>query len=61
MLRFTVSAADQMCIRDRVGTQMIVKGHDFPAVTLMGILAADMSLSAADYRASERTLSLIHI
>ena len=34
-----------------VGTQMIVKGHDFPAVTLMGILAADMSLSASDYRA----------
>ena len=42
-----------------VGTQMIVKGHDFPAVTLMGILAADMSLSAADYRASERTFQLL--
>ena len=42
-----------------VGTQMIVKGHDFPAVTLMGILAADMSLSAADYRAGERTFQLL--
>ena len=42
-----------------VGTQMIVKGHDFPAVTLMGILAADMSLAAADYRAGERTFQLL--
>ena len=42
-----------------VGTQMIVKGHDFPAVTLMGILAADMSLSASDYRAAERTFQLL--
>ena len=44
-----------------VGTQMIVKGHDFPNVTLVGILAADMSLYTADYRSGERTLSLIHI
>ena len=42
-----------------VGTQMIVKGHDFPNVTLVGILAADMSLYASDYRASERTFQLI--
>ena len=42
-----------------VGTQMIVKGHDFPAVTLVGILAADMSLNAGDYRASERTFQLL--
>lgn len=42
-----------------VGTQMIVKGHDFPAVTLVGILAADLSLYASDYRASERTFQLL--
>ncbi|MBO6148187.1 MAG: primosomal protein N' [Lachnospiraceae bacterium] len=42
-----------------VGTQMIVKGHDFPAVTLVGILAADLSLYAADYRAGERTFDLL--
>lgn len=42
-----------------IGTQMIVKGHDFPYVTLMGILAADMSLNANDYRASERTFQLL--
>ena len=42
-----------------VGTQMIVKGHDFPYVTLVGILAADMSLNANDYRAGERTFELL--
>lgn len=42
-----------------IGTQMIVKGHDFPKVTLVGILAADLSLSAADYRAGERTFQLL--
>lgn len=42
-----------------VGTQMIVKGHDFKKVTLMGILAADLSLSANDYRAAERTFQLL--
>ncbi|MCI9021893.1 MAG: primosomal protein N' [Eubacterium sp.] len=41
-----------------VGTQMIVKGHDFPNVTLVGILAADMSLNVSDYRAAERTFQL---
>lgn len=42
-----------------VGTQMIVKGHDFPKVTLVGILAADISLHASDYRAGERTFDLL--
>lgn len=42
-----------------VGTQMIVKGHDFPDVTLVGILAADLSLSMSDYRAGERTFQLL--
>lgn len=42
-----------------IGTQMIVKGHDFPYVSLMGILIADMSLNAGDYRAAERTFQLL--
>lgn len=42
-----------------IGTQMIVKGHDFPKVTLMGILAADLSLHGSDYRAAERTFQLL--
>lgn len=42
-----------------VGTQMIVKGHDFPEVTLVGIIAADLSLYANDYRAAERTFELL--
>jgi len=42
-----------------VGTQMIVKGHDFPLVTLVGILAADLSLNVPDYRSAERTFELL--
>lgn len=42
-----------------IGTQMIVKGHDFPAVTLVGILAADLSLYAPDYRCGEKTFQLL--
>lgn len=42
-----------------VGTQMIVKGHDFPNVTLVGILAADLSLNGNDYRAGEKTFELL--
>lgn len=42
-----------------VGTQMIVKGHHFPNVTLVGIIAADSSLNIDDYRAEERTFDII--
>ncbi len=42
-----------------IGTQMIVKGHDFPGITLVGVLAADLSLYISDYRASERTFQLL--
>lgn len=42
-----------------IGTQMIVKGHDFPNVTLVGILAADLSLYVDDFRAAERTFQLL--
>ena len=42
-----------------VGTQMIAKGHDFPLVTLVGIIDADLSLHFSDYRATERTFELI--
>jgi len=42
-----------------LGTQMIVKGHDFPGVTLVGILMADMSLYGDDYRSAERTFQLL--
>ncbi len=42
-----------------VGTQMIAKGHDFPSVTLVGILDADQSLHFSDYRSAERTFQLL--
>ncbi|MGL4345753.1 MAG: replication restart helicase PriA [Cellulosilyticaceae bacterium] len=42
-----------------VGTQMIAKGHDFPNVTLVGIIAADMSLYMEDFRSEERTFQLL--
>ena len=42
-----------------IGTQMIVKGHDFPKVTFVGILAADMSLNDHDFRSCERTFQLL--
>ncbi len=42
-----------------IGTQMIVKGHDFPLVTLVGIILADLSLNASDFRSAERTFDLL--
>ncbi len=42
-----------------IGTQMVAKGHDIPNVTLVGVLSADSSLNLPDFRASERTFSLL--
>ena len=42
-----------------VGTQMISKGHDFPAITFVGILDADLSLYFSDYKATEKTFALV--
>jgi len=51
-------------LRDRridilVGTQMVAKGHDFPNITLVGVICADLSLSFPDFRAGERTFQLL--
>jgi len=51
-------------LRDRktdilIGTQMVAKGHDFPFITLVGIICADLSLSLPDFRAGERTFQLL--
>jgi len=42
-----------------IGTQMITKGHDFPAITLVGVIAADASLNLPDFRAAERTFQIL--
>ncbi len=54
-----LGAFEQKEIDLLVGTQMIAKGHDFPSVTLVGIIAADRALTLPDFRASERTFQLI--
>ena len=54
MKKFAAREADIL-----VGTQMVAKGHDFPLVTLVGILDADMSLHFPDYRSNERTFQLV--
>ena len=52
--RFAAGEADVL-----LGTQMVAKGLDFPRVTLVGVLEADLSLYCGDYRAAERTFSLL--
>ena len=52
--RFASGAIDVL-----VGTQMIAKGHDFPQVTLVGVISADVGLGLADFRAGERTFQLL--
>ena len=42
-----------------IGTQMVAKGHDFPHVTLVGVIAADLTLNLPDYRSAERTFQLL--
>ncbi|HET9262064.1 MAG TPA: primosomal protein N' [Vicinamibacterales bacterium] len=54
LLRFADGELDVL-----VGTQMIAKGHDFPRVTLVGVISADVGLGLADFRASERTFQLL--
>ena len=52
--RFAAAELDML-----VGTQMIAKGHDFPGVTLVGVISADVGLGLADFRAAERTFQLL--
>jgi primosomal protein N' (replication factor Y) len=54
LTRFAEGAIDVI-----VGTQMIAKGHDFPRVTLVGVISADVGLGLADFRAAERTFQLL--
>ncbi len=42
-----------------IGTQMIAKGHDYPGITLVGVISADLSLNMPDFRAAERTFQLL--
>jgi primosomal protein N' (replication factor Y) len=54
-----LKALEEGSIDILIGTQMIAKGHDFPGVTLVGVISADASLNLPDFRSSERTFQLV--
>jgi len=54
-----LKALDKGAIDILVGTQMITKGHDFPGVTLVGVVSADTSLNIPDFRAAEKTFQIL--
>ncbi len=58
-LEKTLQAFSSHALDILVGTQMLAKGHDYPGVTLVGVVAADMSLRLPDWRAAERTLQIL--
>ena len=58
-LRKTLTAFQQGRLDILVGTQMLAKGHDFPNVTLVGVIAADAGLAFPDFRSAERTFQLL--
>ncbi|MEE9219458.1 MAG: primosomal protein N', partial [Acidobacteriota bacterium] len=60
VLAHTLSAFERGEAQVLLGTQMVAKGHDFPNVTLVGVLCADQVLGFPDFRAAERTYQLIH-
>ena len=59
VLQQTLAAFEQGEIDILVGTQMIAKGHDFPRVTLVGVVDADVGLGIPDFRSAERTFQLL--